>query len=129
MPEPAVGDIVTFPGKWKGEAAVGRIAMLQYIAAREEWIADVVQFNGNAESEPGVFREERRRRRSEYLPVSDLRPVTASYVRSLDGWKVPLAKGGGSVLAAAPGYAMGPDFQLPVVAVDPAKQEAFQEVA
>lgn len=28
-PKPAIGDIVTFAGKWKGEAAVGRVAMLQ----------------------------------------------------------------------------------------------------
>ena len=28
-PQPEIGDIVTFDGKWKGESAIGRIAMLQ----------------------------------------------------------------------------------------------------
>ena len=28
-PQPEIGDIVTFAGKWKGESAVGRVAMLQ----------------------------------------------------------------------------------------------------
>jgi len=30
-PQPEIGDIVTFDGKWKGESAVGRIAMLQVL--------------------------------------------------------------------------------------------------
>ena len=48
---PRIGDIVTFPGKWKGDEGVGRLATLQYIKQRREWIGDVVVFN---DIEPGT---------------------------------------------------------------------------
>ena len=50
-PYPRIGDIVAFPGKWKGEEGVGRLATLQYIKQRREWIGDVVVLN---DIEPGA---------------------------------------------------------------------------
>jgi len=67
------------------------LCFVQYIAPRQEWIADVVTFRDEG---GGVFREEKRRRTSEYLPLAKLAPVKASYVRAVDGWKVPVTKEG-----------------------------------
>lgn len=67
------------------------LSLAQYIAPRQEWIADVVTFRDEG---GGVFREEKRRRTSEYLPVAKLAPVKASYVRAMDGWKVPVTQEG-----------------------------------
>jgi len=134
LPFPEIGDVVTFAGKWPGEAAVGRIATLQYIAPRSEWIADVVVFK---DIEPGLFREEKRMRNSEYLPVLSLKPVTASYVQSSDGWRVPLAaasdggdgkkKGAVVVLTSASGFDCGPDFALPIKEVNALKAAQYEQ--
>jgi hypothetical protein len=97
---------------------------LQYISSRSEWIADVVVFK---DVEPGVFREEKLMRNSQVLPVLKLKPVTASYVRSSDGWKVPLATDGKSVVPSSPGFDVGPDFALPVVTIDRVKALAYEQ--
>jgi len=67
------------------------VTHVQYIGTRQEWIADIVLFKDEGN---GVFREEKRMRDSKYLPVADLAPVKASYVRAADGWKVPVTKEG-----------------------------------
>ena len=64
---PKIGDIVTFEGKWKDESGLGRLATLQYIADRGQWIGDVVIYK---EIEQGLYRETKRGRSSEYMDVS-----------------------------------------------------------
>ena len=117
-PTPSIGDIVTSASKWKGEILVGRISLLQFIGSRNEWIADVVVFTEQP-SEKGLYREERRRRISQTAPVATLKPVRASYVRSLDGYKVPVDKATGRVLNYVDSYRIDSDFVLPTPEVSP----------
>ena len=121
---PKIGDIVTFDGKWKDESGVGRLATLQYIADRGQWIADIVVFK---EIEPGLYRETKRGRASEYMDVTALKPVLASYVRATDGWRVPIDKATGLVKPWAPAYIIDDTFELPKPVIDEDKYTQYLE--
>lgn len=121
---PKIGDIVTFEGKWKDESGVGRLATLQYIADRGQWIADIVVFK---EIEPGLYRETKRGRASEYMDVTALKPVLASYVRETDGWRVPIDKATGLVRPSAPAYIIDDTFELPKPVIDEDKYTQYLE--
>jgi len=123
LPEPAIGDIVMYPGKWKdGQPIVGRLSFLQYVESRNQWIADVVEFKGIGN---GLYRDERGRRKSDYVDVAVLQPLMASYVRSSDAWKVPLKNGQPEPLA--PRYFIDENFSLPTPEVDEDKVAQYLE--
>mmetsp|Transcript_69 Transcript_69/g.229 ORF Transcript_69/g.229 Transcript_69/m.229 type:complete len:606 (-) Transcript_69:101-1918(-) len=83
-PGPAVGDVVEFPGKWKGEMRIGQIRNLQYIGSRSQWIADIAVLDDIGED---IYRA-KGKIATEVEDVTTLRPLRALYVRSSDGFKV-----------------------------------------
>ena len=83
-PFPASGDVVQFPTKWPGELKVGQIRNLQFIASRDEWLADILPLEDAGEE---VYRA-KQRVASVSESVASLFPLRATYVRSVDGFKI-----------------------------------------
>ena len=107
--------------------SVGRIANLQFIQGRDQWLADLVVLR---ETGDGIYSEVKTRRQTEYMDVEELQPVRASYVRSSDGYKVPLDFEG-AIIPYATSYRVDASFALPVKEVDeekvrPADTPAFR---
>ena len=54
--------------------SVGRIANLQFIQGRDQWLADLVVLR---ETGDGIYSEVKTRRQTEYMDVEELQPVRA----------------------------------------------------
>ncbi|KAG5178799.1 P-loop containing nucleoside triphosphate hydrolase protein [Tribonema minus] len=108
-PEPQIGDVVRYPGKWADDVSLGEIKGLQYIAARNTWIADVLPLK-----EIGDGQYARRRGWGTNVEdVEKLRPVRAFYVRSVDAFQVRTnSDDPGDLVYAGPCYNIK-DFELP----------------
>ena len=59
--------------------------------------------------------------------VISLKPVLASYVRAVDGWRVPVDKATGLVKPAAEAYIIDESFKLPDPVVDEDKYQQYLE--
>lgn len=59
--------------------------------------------------------------------VISLKPVLASYVRAVDGWRVPVDKATGLVKPAAEAYIIDDTFKLPEPQVDEDKYRQYLE--
>jgi len=127
FPEPKVGDIVTYTGKWEDETLLGRIRDLQFRDDKGKWFADVVPLKeGKSEA---VFLIDRDGT-SSFEDVTLLKPVRSFYVRAENGYRVAF-RGNSSteVIFKAPKYRpIGQDFELPKVAINQeVRQEAMME--
>ncbi len=111
LPTPKEGDIVLCPGKWKGEAILGRVRFLQYMASSECWIAEVSPLkDGKSEN---VFINDKNTK-SLTVPVSELQPVRSFFVRSENGYRINLKKNSTEYALRAPKYKnLTATFQLP----------------
>jgi hypothetical protein len=51
------------------------------------------------------------------MPITELKPIKATFVRDVDGYRVPLTRGG-RVIPLAEGYEIGAGFTLQKPVVD-----------
>jgi guanylate kinase len=116
LPRPRIGDVVAYPGKWKGEDALGEIRNIQYIESRRQWLADVLPLKSVGDGQYQRSRGGMRATAPE--DVSILRPVRAFYVRSSDAFKVLTKANTGEIALRAEAYDLE-DFALPVKTIDP----------
>eukprot|EP01041_Mallomonas_annulata_P006793 gene6793-13755_t len=111
-PLPKVGDIVQYPGKWKGEYDIGKIRFLSFNKSKMKWIADIVPLTeGKAEN---VYSTDRGAR-TFFEDVDTLRPVRSFFLRSENGYKIAFRPNSTDAVLRAEGYrSIDQDYVVPV---------------
>ena len=94
-PQPKVGDIVRFydldGGQIDGQELIGKISYISQ--SNSKWIADITEMEDVGD---GYYAEypSRKRRKNRVYDIAELAPLSASYVRSEDAFKIPMDRMG-----------------------------------
>lgn len=120
FPEPRVGDVVSYEGKWQDESSLGRIRDLQLrndTDGNQQWFADVIPLKeGKSEAVYVIDRDGK----STFEELIKLKPVRSFFVRAENGYRIAFRSNSTTeVVMRAPKYrSVSSDFTLPKVAVN-----------
>ena len=84
LPLPKEGDIVCYKGRF-GDVEIGKLRFLQYIETYDAFFADIVPLKES--KTPQVYIIDRKAK-AEYLPITEIQPVKAYYIRKENGHQV-----------------------------------------
>jgi hypothetical protein len=82
---PSTGDVVQYNSTWEGRLQIGNIRNLQYDKAKEQWTADVIPLKEGKANNIFIFNRDAK---LEVVPINELQPVKAYFVRSENGYNV-----------------------------------------